>query len=223
MVCLVALGGILHHTPLSAILWLYSKSLSRAAISSVFREDIELIVAESQLSSSMCTISTGSSMLSRSSGMSLCLSWLSILMFLFKTLVGCSTSWQTPDGVSESMLIGCLFVTNWLLFAVSSFRLSCEVVAMMCSCGSTGVDWCAGIIDMRSLRGLVLSAGVMEISCGSCSWFCFFGEWVIRWMILVYLSVHSFRGICIFCCWSCHEGRWIVRGVDLNGAALRGV
>ena len=119
------------------------------------------------------------------------------LKVLFKSLVGCSTSWQTPDGVSESMLIGCLFVTSWLLFAVSSFGLSCEVVAMMCSCGSTGVDWCAGIIDMRSVRGLVLSAGVMEISCGSCSWFCFFGEWVIRWMILsIFLFTRS--GVFVF-------------------------
>ena len=45
--------------------------------------------------------------------------------------------------------------------------------------------------------GPVLSAGVIEISCGSFSWFCFFGEWVMRWMILsIFLFTRS--GVFVF-------------------------
>ena len=63
--------------------------------------------------------------------MSWCFVWLSSSVFLFMSYVSCCASWLSRVGMSESMLIGGLFVTSWLLFSMSSFGLTCVVVAVM--------------------------------------------------------------------------------------------
>ena len=47
-------GGLIHHTSLSFILWLHSKILSNVSMSPVLNDEIELSVAVSPWSSSMC-------------------------------------------------------------------------------------------------------------------------------------------------------------------------
>ena len=112
----------------------------------------------------------GLSMFSRSSGMSWCFVWLSSLVFLFVSFVVCCASWLSRVGMSESMLIGGLFVTSWLLFSMLSFGLTCVVVAVMWICSSTGVDWwmiLSTLLFTRSGVFVFFVAGIVIKAVGS--------------------------------------------------------
>ena len=76
------------------------------------------------------------------------------------------------------------------------------VLAVFWIIGSTGVDWCEGVIGVMSWVSPVWLVGVIEI--GFSSLFCFFfGEWVMRWMIL---SIFLFT-----CSWD-----FFLAGVDMK-------